>query len=402
MNILILVLLLQTAFPLPPRTALQNPAVASPVPPKLQKDYDKLWNRFVAGKEDAKVYKDLDKLLQKQKTFQPALMIQAYLALYRSDGPAARQKLEQVIAVNPGDRTAIYYLAELEYSLADYSRAASLYAQLIAIGAGDSEIETKRQKAVLLATENLYRAAARAESENRLGEAESYYRQAVRAAPDEPSLRLRLADILRRQNKNDEADAELKTADALGVRRASDPRGADASTSSDLEDLGRWGNEIDVFREIRSAPSITREQLALLLVRYFPQITELQQTPQILTDIENSTWQSAIQTTAGLGLLDPRPNRTFEPLAPVTRADLAASLARFSRLINVPEVTAASIFPPDVAPTNAMFGDVQLVLISGLMTLQNSGAFGLSDEVSGEEAVHSTERLLRIFQQSPR
>ncbi|PYS40261.1 MAG: hypothetical protein DMG14_11170, partial [Acidobacteria bacterium] len=171
--------------------------------------------RFIEGKDDGKLVKDLDKLLQKQKAFDSALMIEGYVALYRADDTAARTKFTQALTMNPNNRIAMYYLAELAYAHGEYARAATLYAQLLSIAPYQPEIETKRQKAFLLATENLLRAAARAEAENRLAEAEDYYRQALKIAPAEAALHARLADLLTKENKIQEANLERKAVQDL-------------------------------------------------------------------------------------------------------------------------------------------------------------------------------------------
>ena len=51
---------------------------------------------------------------------------------------------------------------------------------------------------------------------------------------------------------------------------------------------------------------------------------------------------------------------------------------------------------PDVIPGDALYRDIQLVLSSGLMGLDDSGSFNVSGTVSGEEAVRAVERLLRL------
>src|SRR5216117_3852423 len=104
MNALMLVLMLQSSLLLPPRSAVENPASVSPIPQKLRKDYDQLWTRFVSGKEDPKLIKDLEKLHQKQKTFESAWIIDAYIALYQGNDTAARQKFMQALAVNASNR----------------------------------------------------------------------------------------------------------------------------------------------------------------------------------------------------------------------------------------------------------------------------------------------------------
>ena len=76
------------------------------------------------------------------------------------------------------------------------------------------------------------------------------------------------------------------------------------------------------------------------------------------------------------------------------------ALARLSRLLSVSPNPSSPIAAPDLAPTNAQYSEVQLVLGLSLMTLQDSGSFNVSGEVSGQEAVNAGERLLRTFQQA--
>jgi tetratricopeptide (TPR) repeat protein len=402
MTILLAALLLQSSLLLPPRTAMENPSSVSPVPAKIVKDYDRLWARFVSGKEDAKLVKDLDNFSKKQKNFDSPLLIQAYIGLYVGDDTVARQRLTQVLGINPKNRIALYYLAEIAFVHQDYAEAATLYAQLAGMDSGRPDLETRRQRAVLLATDEMLRSVARAESENRLADAEKSYRQVLTILPQESSLHQRLADLLARENKKDEADAERKIVADLMPRanNAAVESSGGPSNVDTLDDLGRWGSDIDRFHQIRNTESISREQLALILVRYFPQLTELRQTPQIVTDIQDSPARAEIQTSVGVGLLDTLPNHTFDPSLVITRGDLALALWRLMRLLSVSEGTAPAPAASDLDPTFALYPEITRVLSSGVMTLEDSGRFNVSGEVSGAEAVRSADRLTRVFQQA--
>src|SRR5215471_646558 len=305
MKIVLLAVLLQSPLQLPPRAALDNPATVSTVPEKARKDYDKLWNRFLGGRDDVKLAKDIDKFVKKRKTFDTGLVIGAYLDMYRGDDNAARQKLTETLKVDPDNKIALYYLGELAFAHKEYARAANLYAQVLAADRSRIDLETKQQTAYLLATEDLLRSAAKAEADNRLADAERLYRQSLTIAPNDPTLHTRLADLLDKANKKEEAVAERKIVEELTPHHAANLSTPVEPIRDDLEDLGRWGNDIEVFHRIRSAETITREQLAVLIVRYFPQIGELLSRPQIITDIQESSARSEILTVAGLRLIEP-------------------------------------------------------------------------------------------------
>lgn len=424
MKLFVIALLLQS-LPLPPRTAMENPAAVLEVPQKLKKDYDKLWTRFLAGMEDAKVVKDLDKLLKKQKDFSAAVTIEAYIALYQHQDPSAIRKFEQVLSANPGNRIALYYLAELAFARGDYARSSDLYSKLIAVDTNRADLEAKRQKSLLLATENLLQSAAKAEEEKRLTAAEELYRQTLGMAPHEPAFHARLAGLLVKEQKWDEALVHYRTQLELGGRnpgverniaealmnlgRTEEARdvldrlrkegsvdeGLDAKVN-ELEDLGRWGNDIESFREIKSSQALTREQLAALIIRYFPQVAEFRQSPQIVTDTQGSWARTEVQVVVGVGLVDPFPNHTFQPSAPVTRGEFAMAISRLVRLLSVSPSTAPPIPVSDLDSGNAIYPEIQLVLGHGLMTLDSAGTFGINGELSGEEAVPAVERLLRL------
>jgi hypothetical protein len=102
-----------------------------------------------------------------------------------------------------------------------------------------------------------------------------------------------------------------------------------------------------------------------------------------------------------VGLIDPLPNHTFEPSTLVNRGDIALALARLIRVLGLSPAAPPPNPAPDLDPTSTLYPEAQLVLGSGVMTLQDSGSFNVSGGVSGQEAVRSAERLFRIFQQAP-
>ncbi len=408
--VLISAILLQ-AFPvMPVRTALENPAVANPIPQRIQKDYQKVWKRFLASKdarEDAKISGDLDKILKKNPDFVPALLVQTYIDLYAGRQEKAEKQFETILASHPSDRVALYYLAESAYARNDYVRASGLYRRLKAVDNSHPELDMKSQRAFLLAMQTLVQEASDAARTDRLSDAERLYRQALALAPEEAELHRQLAAVLSRQGKLDDAAAELQS--QADLRGSGDAQGAlgepaegravrRAQLSAELEDLGRWGTQIDRLQEIRTSPAITREQLAALLASYFPQLLEFQKKPQIMTDLPDSVAAPAIEAVVGVGLLDPTPNHTFQPARTVSRGEFAEVVGRLIRMLGVPQQEQSPITPPDLVPGSPLYRELQLVLGYGLLSLDNAGNFNISAPVGGEEAVNTAEKLLLLIQ----
>jgi tetratricopeptide (TPR) repeat protein len=422
MNTLLLVLLLQS-LPLPPRGSLENPGAVLEIPKQLKKDYDKTWARFLSANEDQTVLREADKLLKKQKDFVPALVVEAYVALYLNRTDDAEHQFEKVIGQDPAHRVALFYLAELAFSREDFRKAFEFYSRLLDLDHGRVDLEMKRQKAALLATDNLLRGAASAEADRRLADAERLYSQAIEIAPREPVLYGLLGVLLLSEKKWDEAlaafnrqadlggpqeDVQRHIAEALtGLGRSDEAKKVLASLqpanpskddfehrAAELEDLGRWGAEIEQFRRIKSAEAITREQLAVMTLRYFPQVADARQIRTIILDIQDSSVWRDIETVVAAGLFDLTPNRAFGPAETMTRGEFAVTMGRLIRVLGLNPKDPPSISTLDVAASNVIFADVQLVLQCGILSLDNAGQFNVSQSVSGRQAVSAEERLL--------
>jgi tetratricopeptide (TPR) repeat protein len=395
MTSLLFVLFLQAQIAMPARATLPDPSAGNPVPKQMQKDYDQLWKRFLSGKDDAKVFADLDKVSKKNPDVVPPLLVQAYLDLYSGRLKDGEQRLRTALSKRPSDTVALRFLAEIAYARNDFVEANDFYTRLRS--SGSTQADMKSQRALLLAVDSLLQDARLAERENRLVDAERSYRRALQLAPREAALHGHLAEVLRRAGNGTEAEAELRVQQQLNG-----PGGALVASDNDLtvnglEDLGRWGNQIERFREIRAAKSITREQFAALFAGYFPQLTEFRHVTEIMTDTQDSWAQSSIQLVVDVGILDPTPNHTFQPHRTLTRGEFAVAVARLTRLLGLTPTTTPPISPLDVIPGSALDRELQPVLAYGLLPLDKAGNFGIGALVPGEEAVNTAEKLLHLI-----
>jgi len=96
-------------------------------------------------------------------------------------------------------------------------------------------------------------------------------------------------------------------------------------------------------------------------------------------------------------LLDATANHTFEPARTVSRGEFAQVMGRLARMLGVSQQEHQPITAPDLVPGSALYRELQLVLGYGLLSLDNAGYFNISAPVSGEEAVNTAEKLLRLL-----
>jgi len=292
---------------------------------------------------------------------------------------------------------AALYLGEFAYSRGDFLRAHDLYSRLRTPGPSVPGLDMKRQRSLLLAMEGLLQEARRAAAENRLADAERSYRRALQLAPREPSLHGQLAEVLKRAGKAQEAEAELRLQTQYSGPTVTLVASDNELAVAGLDDLGRWGSQIDRLREIRASRVITREQLAALLTRYFPQLTEFRQAPEIMTDLGGSWAEPAIKTVVSAGLLDTTASHTFQPSRTVTRGEFAIVLGRLTRVLGLPGTSDRLITPLDVVPDSTLHRELQPVLSYELLVLDNAGNLNIGAQVSGEEAVNTAEKLLHLI-----
>ena len=117
MKLLLLTLVVAVVVAASSRTAMENPAAVSQIPQKIRKDYDKMWTRFLSGKEDAKLTQGSGQASPEAEDLRSVLDDSR---ISRSVSTATtlplRQKFIQALAVNPKNRIAMYYLAEFAFA----------------------------------------------------------------------------------------------------------------------------------------------------------------------------------------------------------------------------------------------------------------------------------------------
>jgi len=111
-----------------------------------------------------------------------------------------------------------------------------------------------------------------------------------------------------------------------------------------------------------------------------------------ITDIEGHWAKGYIQTVVDLGLMDKYPDGTFRPNEAITKANYAMFIERIlAKALNDDNLSTRFIGNespfPDVPDSHYAFNSIVVVTTRGIMNAKLNGEFGLTDTVSGADAL---------------
>uniref|UniRef100_A0A7C4UGH2 Tetratricopeptide repeat protein n=1 Tax=candidate division WOR-3 bacterium TaxID=2052148 RepID=A0A7C4UGH2_UNCW3 len=109
-------------------------------------------------------------------------------------------------------------------------------------------------------------------------------------------------------------------------------------------------------------------------------------------DVQMHWAKSFISKVIELGIMEPYPDGNFDPQRPITRADFAMAVQNLLKgLLKDPGLSTrfiGSTSPfPDVPSSHYAFNAVMVVTTRGIMKAKLDGTFGLTDKVSGTDAL---------------
>jgi tetratricopeptide (TPR) repeat protein len=366
-------------------------------------------------------------VLKKSPAFYPARAGSAYVALAGGQLDTALGSFDAAL------RTAPTYVPALvgrgQTLLALKRDTAAIEAFEAALAADPSLVELRRRVDLLRfrGLQDLIETARAAAAAGQLDEAVRAYDAALAASPDSAFLYRELGIVRRRQNNGDAALTQF--------RRASELDPTDAASLIDIGELlearqdfaaaeaaYRKAMEIDPtadasarlaavterardaalpaqFRAIATLPQITRGDLAALLAIRLNDVLRTV-TPQevVVTDVAGDWAAPWITEVARVGVMEPFANHTFQPRAPITRADLAGAVSRVITLLAVtepelrPHLTARPAIA-DLPPSHLSYQAASVAVASGVMSLAAGGRFDVAQPVSGAEATAVVGRL---------
>jgi tetratricopeptide (TPR) repeat protein len=384
--------------------------------------------RYLQADNARTAEREFQAALKLQPSFHPAEAGLGYVELAEHDAKKAVERFDRALQSEAsyvpalvGRGQALLELGRDGDALVSFEAALKADSSLTAL---QSRIEVLRFRAV---QDNLARAKAASDA-GRLAEARDAYLQATAASPDSAFLYRDLAMVERKAGEPaaalehfrralalDPSDARSlaqiasileeqgDTAGALEAyekARGLDPNEVPAERIARLRDAASLARLPEEYRAIPAAPAATRADVAALIaVRLESLLARTRPRQAVVTDIRGHWAQPWILSAVRAGVMDTQPNYTFQPSARVRRGDLAQTVSRILTLVATTRPASAKAWQSakvtmtDLAPSHLSYPAVSQAVASGVMPLDETGAFQLLRPVTGAEVVEVVSRL---------
>jgi tetratricopeptide (TPR) repeat protein len=264
----------------------------------------------------------------RDERYLPAWIGRAEAELALGNDAATILALERVVALDPRredvkSRLELLQFRELQSLIETGQRARQAGRYPDAIAAFQRALERSPTSRAILRELALTERDA-----GMLDVAETHARQALAAGDRDAEAHALLSTILERQNRLDDATAEMDR--ALSI----DPR---ADWRDRREALGKKAADARVpveVRELATAESVTRAQAAAYIGIHLeaPLARAPRRVAAVATDVRNHWASPWILTVTQTGVMDVFPNHTFQPSGAVRRGDLARIVLQLAQL----------------------------------------------------------------------
>jgi predicted negative regulator of RcsB-dependent stress response len=409
----------------------------TPADPRLapfEAAHDAAWQFLQAG-DLSQAEKSFQAVLKRTPSFYPSEAALGYVELARKDYPAALDHFDLVLQ---GHADYVSALAGRGETLLAESREPEALAAFEAALRNDPTLSDIGRRVEVLkaraAEENVV-AARQAAQAGRLDEAVAAYQQAIADSPESAFLFRDLAEIEARQSKPDQAlehyrkaiqlepgdvSSRVRVGELLEARGdiegaltiyneavGLDPRPEVRKRIAALEARAAYLRLPAEYRALPDQPAITRGDLAALIgIRLAPLLATAPPLGEVVTDTRNHWAAQWIMAVVRAGVMDAYENHTFQPRSAVRRSDLAQAVSRLLKLIAAPRPELLKQWQgrqakmADVGVSNLNYADASLSVSAGILPLVDGGQFGLSRQVSGQEALDAVSGLERLYASS--
>jgi tetratricopeptide (TPR) repeat protein len=231
-----------------------------------------------------------------------------------------------------------------------------------------------------------------------LDAAETRAHQAVSAEPASAEDEATLGDVLADEHKYRDASAAFAKAASLDSRQEFNDRARQLRDEADRAALPAE------FGDLPHAASVTRAQVAAYIGIHLSAVVEKapKRTVQVATDVRGHWAAPWILAVTQAGILDIYANHTFQPSAPVRRADLARAIAELITLVGAArpaDLTRWRGMHPafaDLPTTHLQYRTAALSVAAGAMAPDADGKFQPSRPATGAELSEAVARVEQL------
>lgn len=392
---------------------------------------DIAWRRLQTG-DLAGARRDYGAILQLQPGFYPAAAGLGYVAIAAHDYRTAAAEFETVLKADPRYRPALTGRADAAIAAGDDAAAIAALDAVLKVDPNDGAARNRLDVVRFRQVQHQIDAAHRARDAGRLDEARAALEAAMKAAPPGAVIYRELAlvdlakgdlgaaeDEARKATQSDASDAESWAAlgavlekagrsndasDAYGKAFSLDPRPEWKARSEALHARADADAEPKSFRDLGSAPTVTRADVAAMIGLRLP--TVLSKSPKHVTvvaiDARGSWAANWILQVTQAGVMDVFPNHTFQPATTVKRSTLAEVVSRLLTLMSSEQGTDLSrwraVAPPftDLPKGSPSYAAAAMAVASGAMTAP-ANRFSASDPATGRDLVGAMTRLQQLL-----
>lgn len=406
------------------------PAGLAPAP-GIAERHDVAWRRLQTG-DLAGARRDYGAILQQQPAFYPAIAGLGYVAMAAHDYKTAAAEFDAAVKANGRYRPALTGRAEAAIAAGDDAAAIVALEAVLKVDPSDGAARNRLDVVRFRQVQRQIEAAHRARDAGRLDDARASLEAAMAAAPPGAVIYRELAlvdlakgdlgvaeDEARKATQADASDAESwaalaavlekagrsnEASEAYGKAFGLDPRPEWKARREALHSRADEDAQPKSFRDVASAPTITRADVAAMIGLRLP--TVLSRSPRHVTvvaiDARGSWAASWILQVTQAGVMDVFPNHTFQPTATVKRSTLAEIVSRLLGLMSAEQGTDLSrwkaVAPPftDVPKGSPAYAAAAMAIASGAMTAP-ANRFAAAEPATGRDLVGAMTRLQQLL-----
>lgn len=387
--------------------------------------YEEGWQALKNGRPKIALQKFQQSTVKDEKLY----VAYGYTFLTQNRYGYARRNFHKALELNPENLQAELGLATLYEIMKDVEKAFTAYSRLLAMYPENAWIKVRYQKIKSTQTEYFLNKAEQYKIENKTGKYIQALHSASRYSPEIIEIKVKIADYYNDKGQYEEAVLhyekvleKLPNKEEVLVKLATvyeqmdkidsavmiyksllEIKPGDINIINKINELKIKFYESDLpakFKEIFFKKTINREDMAALLGFYFQRYLETDRAPVIIRDIAGSYAKEYIIRICTLGIMEVRPDHSFDRFSNIPRASFAVVLDALLKYLKARGYTVKItpleevIEPIDISPLHKYYKIIKFLVNTRIMQLDSENRFNSTHPLSPTEVIASIKRIL--------